>query len=56
MAFDSETQEEMVVYQALYGERKMWVRPKKMFFETIVRDNKEVRRFTEITKEEAYEN
>ena len=31
-AFDSETQERMVVYQALCGDRKYWVRPEKMFF------------------------
>ena len=37
-AKDSETLEEMVVYRALYGERGLWVRPAKMFFETIERD------------------
>ena len=39
-AKDSETLEKMVVYRALYGERGLWVRPAKMFFETIVRDGK----------------
>ena len=29
IAKDSETQEEMVVYQAMYGDRQMWVRPMK---------------------------
>lgn len=47
-AFDSETQERMVVYQALYGEQKFWVRPEKMFFEKITREGKTFSRFTEI--------
>ena len=44
-AKDSETLEEMVVYRALYGERGLWVRPAKMFFETIERDGKRMKRF-----------
>ena len=44
-AKDSETLEEMVVYRALYGERGLWVRPAKMFFETIERDGKTMKRF-----------
>lgn len=47
-AFDSETQERMVVYQALYGDRKCWVRPEKMFFENIERNGQRFPRFTEI--------
>ena len=31
----SETLEPMVVYQALYGERGLWVRPAAMFVETV---------------------
>ena len=49
-AFDSETQERMVVYQALYGEQNYWVRPEKMFFEKVTRDGKTFSRFTEIEK------
>lgn len=37
-ARSSESEELMVVYQTLYGESGMWVRPAKMFFETITRD------------------
>lgn len=47
-AFDSETQQRMVVYQALYGEQTYWVRPEKMFFEKITRDGKTFSRFLEI--------
>jgi len=46
----SETQEEMVVYRALYGEGGLWVRPAKMFFETIERDGKTMKRFELIEK------
>lgn len=38
MARHSETQEEMVVYQALYGEGGIWVRPARMWSETVERD------------------
>ena len=49
----SETLEEMVVYQAMYGEKGIWVRPKAMFEEVIERDGKAVRRFEEITAQDA---
>ena len=45
VAKDSETLEEVVVYRALYGERGLWVRPAKMFFETVERDGKTMKRF-----------
>lgn len=35
----SETREEMVVYQALYGEKGYWVRPASMWNETVKRDS-----------------
>ena len=41
----SETMEEMVVYQALYGDMGIWVRPRSMFCEEIVRDGKTFVRF-----------
>lgn len=37
-ATDSETLETMVVYRQLYGEGALWVRPAKMFVETVSRD------------------
>ena len=42
----SETREEMVVYQALYGERGYWVRPAAMWQETVKRENYTGPRFT----------
>lgn len=42
----SETMEDMVVYQALYGEQGIWVRPASMFRETVTRDGKTTPRFT----------
>ena len=45
VAKNSETMEEMVVYRALYGEGGLWVRPAKMFFETVERDGKTLKRF-----------
>ena len=53
IAKHSETLEEMVVYQAMYGERGIWVRPKSMFEEEIERDGKTFRRFNPISSEEA---
>ena len=41
----SETLEELVVYKALYGDYRMWVRPLEMFKETIEIDGKETKRF-----------
>jgi hypothetical protein len=40
VAMDSETQQALVVYRALYGERGLWVRPLAMFTEVIERDGK----------------
>jgi len=51
---ESESLEEVVVYKALYGEGKVWVRPKAMFYGMIMKDGEEVPRFQEITKDEAY--
>ena len=35
IAKHSETQEDMVVYRALYGENIVWVRPKSMWNEIV---------------------
>lgn len=48
VARHSETEEPMVVYQALYGEHGYWVRPASMWNETVERDGKSMRRFTYI--------
>ena len=53
IARHSETLEEMVVYQAMYGERGVWVRPKTMFEEVVERDGKTFRRFSPISAKEA---
>ena len=52
VAKHSETLQELVVYQALYGEMGLWVRPKTMFLERIQKDGKEIERFAFIKKEE----
>ena len=53
IAKHSETLEDMVVYQAMYGERGIWVRPLSMFKEEIERDGKTIRRFSPISAEES---
>lgn len=48
VARHSETEEEMVVYRALYGEGGLWVRPAAMWLETVIRDGVTKPRFTYI--------
>lgn len=48
VAKHSETLEDMVVYQALYGDRKVWVRPLDMFLGKKEVNGKEIYRFQEI--------
>lgn len=52
VARHSENLEEYVVYRALYGEYGLWIRPAKMFMETIERDGKTMKRFEYIGDEE----
>lgn len=48
VARHSETEEELVVYRALYGNFGLWVRPVSMWNEAVERDGKTFRRFTYI--------
>ena len=45
MVRHSETLEAMVLYQALYGQRGLWVRPAAMFAQTVTVDGVEQPRF-----------
>ncbi len=48
VARHSETLEDMVVYKALYGEGGIWVRPMKMWNETVEVNGNKISRFTYI--------
>lgn len=48
IARHSETLEEMVVYRALYGEHDIWVRPAKMWNESVEVNGEKVLRFSPI--------
>ena len=45
VARHSETDEELVVYRTDYGDRSLWVRPKRMFLETVEVGGRTVPRF-----------
>lgn len=44
----SENLIEHVVYQALYGDGDIWIRPLDMFVETVSKENQEIPRFKKI--------
>lgn len=52
MACHSETEEQHVVYRALYGERGLWIRPLAMFRETVERDGQTLPRFVWVARDE----
>ena len=45
VARHSETEEELVVYRPLYGDRGLWVRPKALFCAAVIVDGQTVPRF-----------
>jgi hypothetical protein len=53
VARHSETEQQVVVYQALYGDYGLWVRPLEMFCEEVVVDGKTLPRFALIQAEPA---
>ncbi len=45
IAKHSETEEDFVVYKALYGDYGIWIRPLRMFNESVEKDGTFVKRF-----------
>lgn len=50
VARHSETDEEYVVYRALYGDRGLWIRPTAMFEAMVVLEGRHVPRFEPLEK------
>lgn len=55
VARQSETEEPMVVYRALYGEGGLWVRPAEMWNESVERNGKIYHRFYRLDRIERVE-
>ena len=43
IAYNSETEEKMVLYRALYGEGKLWCKPYDMFMDEVNRNGQKYR-------------
>lgn len=43
VAYDSETNEKMLIYRALYDDNKLWVRPVVMFLEKVNKNGQKYR-------------
>ena len=43
IAINSETEEKMVIYRALYGDNELWVRPYSSFIEEVNKNNQKYR-------------
>jgi hypothetical protein len=51
IARHSESEEQLVVYQALYGDYGLWVRPLSLFLQTVEVDGEQVPRFALVRAE-----
>jgi hypothetical protein len=53
IARHSESEEQLVVYQALYGDYGLWVRPLSLFLQTVEVDGEQVPRFALVRAEDS---